>query len=419
MVAGKNPAQGMGGGASYLRVHARAALEAGFDPHIFYAAPVGRVVRHEYGYLHEARSLFANRFAKSQGIEINKCLLPLLAPRVAAAIADFLATRKGPHLIHGFSAWGYTALLAREKLRRAGADAVVVNSVYTTAVNECRIKAAAMRGYAGRAMRAASRLEYAVTKRVIARCEGRIFAESRLVALNYDAVHRLFLESYGPVANVRKLPYAAETAFLREDDKLPPEPPAIAALAPRDAPLIVSVSRHDPRKGIDVLLRAMAELRAKGVRFRACLTSGGMLIGQHRRLAARLGIADAVAFTDWVPDAFPYLRHADVFALPSLQEASGSLSLLEALQAGAAVVASGIDGILEDVTDGDNGLLARPGDARSLGGALERVLTDAALRARLRRRARETFVEKFSAAAFTDALGSTYADLLAESTERR
>ena len=95
------------------------------------------------------------------------------------------------------------------------------------------------------------------------------------------------------------------------------------------------------------------------------------------------------------------------------------LTLLEALQAGAAVVASGIDGILEDVTDGDNGLLARPGDARSLGGALERVLTDAALRERLRRRARETFVEKFSAAAFTDALGSTYADLLAESTERR
>ncbi|MFO0989614.1 MAG: glycosyltransferase [Alphaproteobacteria bacterium] len=420
LVVGRNPAQAMGGGHSYLRVHGRAAAQAGFEPHVFYAGPVERIVRHEYGHLHEARSFFAHRFANSQGLDINKCLVPLLAPRVAAAIARFLSTRKGPHLIHGFSAWGYTALLAREKLRRAGADAIVVNSVYTTAENESRIKAAAMRGYASPAIRAAVRLEYAVIRRAIARCERRIFAESDLVLLNYDAVHRLYLKDYGLGTKVRKLPYAAEAAFLRRnDDPLPPEPPAIAALAPRRAPLIVAVSRHDPRKGLDVLLRALAELRARGVPFRACLTSGGMLLNEHRRSATLLGIADAVAFTDWVADPYPYLRHADIFVLPSLQEASGSLSLLEALQAGAAVVASGIDGIPEDVADGDSALLVPPGDPAALSRALDRVLTDGVLRERLRRRARETFVEKFSAAAFTDALRSTYTDLLAESTERR
>ncbi len=420
LIGGKDPKAGMGGGASYFRAHARAAMQAGFEPHIFYGAPVVRVVESEYGYIHEAQSFVARRFAKSAGIEITKCLLPWLAPRVASEIERFLLPRRGPHLIHGFSAWAYTALLAGERLRRAGAEAIVVGNVYTTAENECRVKAHAMAGYASRFNRLASRLEYAIVKRAIARCEGRFFAEARLILLNYDSVHRLFERDYGPVANVRKLPYAAETAFLEEDGgELPPAPDAIAALEPRDAPLIVSVSRHDPRKGLDTLLRALAGLRAKGVRFRACLTSGGVLIGEHRRLAMRLGIADSVAMTGWIPDPYPYLRHADIFVLPSLQEASGALSVLEAMQAGAAIVASGIDGILEDVSDGDNGLLARPGDAAALGRALERVLTDGALRARLRRRARETYVEKFSAAAFTAAMRTTYDELTTESRQRR
>ena len=420
MVAGKNPRIGMGGGASYLRAHARAARQAGFEPHIFYAAPVSGVVACDYGYVYEARSTVANGLAKSSGIELNKCLMPLLAPRVAAAIARFLLAREGPHVIHGFSAWGYTALLAAEKLRRAGGAAAVVNSVYTTAEYEARVKAQAMRGCASGIKGATVRIEHAVSRRAIARCERRIFTESDLVLLNYDAVHRLFTADFGPGARVRKLPYASEAAFLTGTGRdSPPVPEAIAALEPRDAPLIVTVSRHDPRKGLGTLLQALAALRAKGARFRACLTSGGMLLNEHRRMAVRLGIADSVAITGWIPDPYPFLQHAEIFVLPSLQEGSGALALLEALQAGTAVVASGIDGIPEDVTDGDSALLVPPGDPAALGRALERVLTDRPLRERLRRRARETFVEKFSAAAFTDALRRTYTELLGESTESR
>jgi len=104
-----------------------------------------------------------------------------------------------------------------------------------------------------------------------------------------------------------------------------------------------------------------------------------------------------------------------VFALPSLEEGSGSLSLLEALQAGVGVVASGVDGIPEDVTDGDSALLVSPGDAEGLAVALERVLTDPELRRRLARRARETFEARFSAGALADALKAVYAELGFES----
>jgi glycosyltransferase involved in cell wall biosynthesis len=419
-VGGKDPQASLGGGPSYMRAHVMAAMRAGFEPHIFYGAPVAEVVACEYGFIHKARVPPFADFVVNGGIEFNKLLVGLRGPRVAAEVARFLSARPGPHLIHGFSTWGYTALLAGDRLRRAGFDPIVANSVYTTMENETRMKAALMVHYAGSWKRALFRIEYALAKRTVARYEGRIFADSRLVLLNYESVHRLYLGEYGPGAPVRKLPYAAEAAFIHEGSApLPPMPDAIAALAPRDAPLIVTVSRHDPRKGIDVLLHALGALKARGVRFRACVTSGGILLANHRQLITRLGLAESVAATGFVPDPFPYLRHADIFVLPSLQEASGAVSLAEAVQAGAAVVASGIDGIPEDVADGDSALLVPPGDPAALSRALERVLTDAALRERLRRRARETFVEKFSAAAFTEAIRTTYEELTTESSQRR
>jgi glycosyltransferase involved in cell wall biosynthesis len=85
--------------------------------------------------------------------------------------------------------------------------------------------------------------------------------------------------------------------------------------------------------------------------------------------------------------------------------------LIEALQAGAPVVASNCDGVPEDVTDGDNALLVPPADVSRLADALARMIGDAGLRRRLSRRARETFESKFTADRFSAALGAMYADL--------
>jgi glycosyltransferase involved in cell wall biosynthesis len=142
--------------------------------------------------------------------------------------------------------------------------------------------------------------------------------------------------------------------------------------------------------------------------------SGGELLDAHRRLARRLGLADAVALPGWVPDSFPYLQHADVFVLPSLQEASGSMAAIEAMQAGVAIIASRLDGIPEDLADGDDAVLVPPGDAVALAGALGRVLGDAGDRARLARRARQVFETRFSPEALTRALRDLYAEMLAE-----
>jgi len=231
------------------------------------------------------------------------------------------------------------------------------------------------------------------------------------VLFNYESVRRLLRSAHGAGAEMRKLPYTTESAFVREAEGHAPEPASLAGWEPRDAPLILTVSRHDPRKGLHVLIRALGRLRASGVRFRACLVSGGPLFTEHQQLAAQLGLAEVTRFAGWVDDPYAYLRHADVFVLPSLQEGSGSISLLEAMQAGAAIVASGVDGIPEDVTDGDSAVLVEPGDVDQLSRALHRVLTDGDVRSRLAGRARETFAKRFSAGVFVDGLRQFYGEM--------
>jgi glycosyltransferase involved in cell wall biosynthesis len=112
-----------------------------------------------------------------------------------------------------------------------------------------------------------------------------------------------------------------------------------------------------------------------------------------------------------VPDVYPYLEQADVFALPSLEEGSGSVSLLEAMQAGAAPVITQVDGLPEDVIDGQSALLVEPNNVASLAAALRRLLTDSSLRKRVAAEAHKQYLKRFSAEAFTQDVRRIYTAL--------
>ena len=407
MVAGRDPRDGMGGHSSYVLAHVLAAHRAGFEPQVFFPGSTEAVTETEHGTFHQVRSVV---FGPDPANGFWKQLVALSAPAVSAGVARFLAGRPGPHVVHGFGTYAYVGVVTARRLARAGLRAASLSSVYTPVEHEYASRARGIGAAHGAWMRARYRAELWWARWFVARCERLAHQRSDLVTMNYESSRRLFLAAYGQGAPSRKLPYASKAAFaddgpgVRADGALPGEPGGLA-------PLIVSVSRHDPRKGLDVLLRALADLRARGVPFRACLPSSGPLLSAHRRLASRLGLDGVTVIPGWVPDPFPYLRAADVFVLPSLQEGSGALALLEAFQAGCAVVASDIDGVPEDVVHGENGLLVPPGDATALGRTLETVLVDAGLRARLAKEARATFETRFSADVFAAAIRDVYADL--------
>ncbi len=412
-IAGKDPLLEIGGGhSSYVRVHGRAAVHAGLTPHVFCASFENGIVETDFGVVHRIQSLWPfPRHRNPLGFRGYLPLVVVHAPQIAADVERFLLRHPGPHLIHSFGVWGCAGVTASKRLCRRGVDATPILNSYTTVVHESAARLRGMHATHGRVERAAVLAEHLWKTLLIDRYERRAHMGSRLVIVNYESVRRLLLARWPIAAKCRRLPYTSESAFLHmHTTRCAEVPTAIARLQPASSPLIVAVSRHDPRKGVDILLRALARVRAAGGRFRACLVGGGPLLDAHRRVAKELGLESCVAIEGFVADPDRYLQCADVFVLPSLQEGSGSLSLIEALQAGLPVVASNCDGIPEDVVDGDSALLVPPGDVNDLAESLARVLNDADLRRRLSRRARETFETRFSPDGFAAALRALYAE---------
>jgi glycosyltransferase involved in cell wall biosynthesis len=377
-VAGNNILEVTGGHPSYVRAHARAARRAGFEPHLFTLARTGGTVEADFGTVH--RSPVRLGIERWPIVRYRNNQLVWRYALLARAVASFVRAHWNVRLVHSFGVFGSVGTMACDLLRSHGIEIVPVMSSYDTATREVTAKVRGLRPAHGMFQRLIHEAELGWIRQVVARYERRGYLGSRLVLVNYESVRRLLATTYGIGDKIRKLTYSSEVAFRRPPQRSSPSPAVAEGLPPGEAPLVVSVSRHDARKGVDVLLHALARLRRAGIRFRACLVGDGTLLLHHRRLATQLGIDDVAALVGQVPDPYPYLERADIFVLPSLEEGSGSISLLEALQAGVAVVASAVDGIPEDVADGVNGLLVPPGDSAALASAIQRLLTDPALR---------------------------------------
>ena len=150
---------------------------------------------------------------------------------------------------------------------------------------------------------------------------------------------------------------------------------------PADRKLILSVGRLSWEKRLEVLLEAAARLKVEALI--AIAGTGPAQAGLQAR-AQRLGLGGKVRFLGYVPAAdLPRLyRLADVFAIASEAELQ-SLATMEAMATGLPVIGVDAFALRELVHHGDNGFLARPGDAAKLAAFLDNSCSDARLRARM------------------------------------
>jgi glycosyltransferase involved in cell wall biosynthesis len=159
------------------------------------------------------------------------------------------------------------------------------------------------------------------------------------------------------------------------------------------APLVGIVGRIDPEKGVDVVVKAMGLLQgaAAGAHLVVVGSAGLAPDGYPERVAAEADatLGDRVRFVRRTSDVPGTLRALDILVNASVAEPFG-LSVLEAQASGVAVVGTRAGGIPDFVFDGDNGLLVPSGDAHALAKALDRLITDSELRARLADRGRVT-----------------------------
>jgi glycosyltransferase involved in cell wall biosynthesis len=151
-----------------------------------------------------------------------------------------------------------------------------------------------------------------------------------------------------------------------------------------EIPSVVYVGRLRRYKGVDALLDAFARLSKELPAARLSVLGAGPYRPALEARARRLGIADRVEFTGFIPaeEKVGRLRAAWVSALSSPKEGWG-LTVVESNACGTPVIASRSPGLVDSVRDGETGLLVPHGDVAALTAALRRVLTDASLRERL------------------------------------
>lgn len=177
-----------------------------------------------------------------------------------------------------------------------------------------------------------------------------------------------------------------------------------------DALVVGAVARLHPDKGIDLLLRASVELKARWPAFRTVIVGAGAEEQSLRELAATERIAGIVHFTGYRADARRLMRAADIIVVPSRREGQ-PFALIEAMAARKAVVAANVGGIPETVLNGVTGLLFPPENVAALADAIERLLSDANLRATMGAAARERVEREFSEAAMVRKTAALYEEL--------
>ncbi len=160
---------------------------------------------------------------------------------------------------------------------------------------------------------------------------------------------------------------------------LPPE----SSRPPSPPPFVLGAAgRLVPQKGMDVLLRALAELAESGLPVRLRIAGDGPLRGELERLSASLALGEAVEFCGHVEDMSGFFSSLHLFVLPSRWEGMPYV-LLDALAAGLPAAASDIAGARPLVLDGWNGRLFPRDDHRALASVLGELLASPAALARM------------------------------------
>jgi phosphatidylinositol alpha-1,6-mannosyltransferase len=183
----------------------------------------------------------------------------------------------------------------------------------------------------------------------------------------------------------------------------------------------LSVGNLVERKGHDLVLRALPQLKQRWPGLLYVIVGDGPFRPALEALAEQLGVASSVRFAGRVDSAAlpAFYRLCDVFVMPSRLRAEHhdvegfGIVYIEAGACGKPVV-GGLSGGTEDaIAEGETGLLVDPGDANALAAALARILEDPGFARTLGENARRRAAAEFTWAAFAGKLRSELAAIVA------
>ena len=183
---------------------------------------------------------------------------------------------------------------------------------------------------------------------------------------------------------------------------------------PKEAVLLGTVANLFPRKGYEVMLRALPAI------VRAVPLAHYVIVGSDdhgyadrlKGLASKLKIADCVHIVGFQDPVQPFLAALDLYVHPALMEGFG-IAVVEAMAMGKAVVATTTGGLPEVVAQGETGLLVPPGDVESLAATVVFLLEDRVRREQMGLCGKMRAQERFSLDASVMQMEQLYGEVLA------
>ncbi len=164
---------------------------------------------------------------------------------------------------------------------------------------------------------------------------------------------------------------------------------------PQEASLIGAIGRMVWQKGFEFLIRAIPEVAQAVPDAKFVFVGDGPLRSKLGALSEELGVRDKVIFAGFRNDIKEVLSAIDLLVVPSLLEGFPMITL-EAMAMAKPIVAMQIDGITEQITDEENGILVSPKDHSALAEAILRLIQKKDLCNKLGRSARKKVEQEFS-----------------------
>jgi phosphatidyl-myo-inositol dimannoside synthase len=227
----------------------------------------------------------------------------------------------------------------------------------------------------------------------------RIGVDADVVTAVSQYTRRRIASAFGPWAALELLPPGVDCRVFR------PDAGARAEIRRRhrlgEAPVVLCVSRLVARKGQDMLVRALPQVRRRVPGATLVLVGDGPRMGALHRLATSCGVADAMICAGGVPwsELPAYYAAGDVFAMPCRTRGRGldveglGLVFLEAAASGLPVVVGDAGGARETVCPGKTGELVNGRDVAAVADALVSLLADPERAAAMGRRGRGWMLE--------------------------
>ena len=203
---------------------------------------------------------------------------------------------------------------------------------------------------------------------------GKLLREGAWVSANSDATLDLARMAYAEIRDHSSVIYNG----LRQ----PPLPPASPGFNPT---IVACIARLVHKKGLDVAIRAMRALRAKGADVRLIVAGDGPEKANLESLTEDLGLDSCVELRGWIApeNMHAFLNESTIVVIPSRSmEPFGNVAV-EAMQMGRPVVATRMGGLAEVIVDGETGFLVEPDDPTAIADRIDTLARDPALALRM------------------------------------